>query len=129
MSVSPATASEFLRCRAEKRRQACAALEEKARRDAACIVSHLVKTWHPDWIWQWGSLTRIGEFREWSDIDIAIEGLADPLAGLKAAEEAASMTSFPVDLVELDRIDPRHARTIRDEGVLVYESKNSRDSS
>ena len=125
MSVSPATASEFLRRRAEKRRQFWVALEDKAKGDASGIIRHLVDTWHPKRIWQWGSLTRPGEFREWSDIDIAVEGLVDPLAGLQAFEEAASMTSFPVDLVELDRIDPRHARTIREEGVLVYDSQNS----
>lgn len=28
------------------------------------------------------------------------------------------------DIVELDRIDPRHAKTIRDEGVLINGSQN-----
>jgi len=125
MSVSPATASDFLHHRNDQRRQEWSTLEKKAKLDAANIVRHLVDTWHPRRIWQWGSLIRAGEFREWSDIDIALEGLTGPLDGLKAAEEAASMTSFPVDLVELDRIDPRHARTIREEGVLVYDSQNS----
>jgi predicted nucleotidyltransferase len=125
MSVSSATASEFLRRRTDKRRQEWSDLEEKAKSDVANIVRHLIETWHPRRIWQWGSLIRPAEFREWSDIDIAVEGLTGPLDGLKAAEEAACMTSFPVDLVELDRIDPRHARTIREEGVLVYDSQNS----
>ena len=103
---------------------AWATLEERAKHDATGIIRHIADIWHPERIWQWGSLTRPGEFREWSDIDIAVEALADPLAGLKVAEEAASMTSFPVDLVELDRIDPRHAQTIREERVLVYDSQN-----
>lgn len=126
MSVSPATASEFLRRRNELRRQEWGCLELKAQNDAAKIVRYLVENWHPHRIWQWGSLIRTGEFREWSDIDIAVEGLTGPLDGLKATEEVASMTNFSVDLVELDRIDPRHARTIREEGVLVYDSQNGR---
>ena len=69
---------------------------------------------------QWGSLLRPGGFREWSDIDIAMEGLNDPLDGLRAADDASVLTEFPVDIVELDRIDPRHAETILREGKVVY---------
>ncbi len=81
----------------------------------------LVKKYRPLRIVQWGSLLRPGGVREWSDIDIAMEGLNDPLDGLRAADDASALTEFPVDIVELDRIDPRHAETILREGKVVYE--------
>lgn len=107
-----------LREKAEQRSE----LAARAEQDARAIVTMLIADYQPRRIYRWGSLLRPDGFREWSDIDVAVEGLGDPLAGLRAADDAQRLTTFPVDLVELDRIDPRHAATIRDEGVLVYEA-------
>jgi len=95
-----------------------------ATNDAQRIIAFIIERYHPSRVYQWGSLLRAGEFRERSDIDIAIEGPADPLDGLRAADEAAALTDLPVDIVERDRIDARHAATIRAEGKLVYERTN-----
>jgi hypothetical protein len=43
------------------------------------------------------------------------------MAGLHALDDACKLTRFPVDLVEMERIHPAHAETIRKEGKLVYE--------
>jgi predicted nucleotidyltransferase len=126
MAVDPAVAARFIRERQHQRQASLAALEARARGDARRIIDWIIRTWQPGEVWQWGSLTRPGQFREWSDIDIAVSGLAGPLDGLRMAETAATMTSFPVDLVELDRIDPRHAKTIRSEGIQLYDRQNGR---
>jgi len=123
MPFDIAAAREALRQREALRRQRLEELEARAEQDACRIIEMLKERYHPVRIYRWGSLLQPGKFREWSDIDIALEGLSDPLAGLHALDDACRMTDSPVDLVELDRIDPRHAADIRSEGKLVYERK------
>ena len=120
MAFDTVAAAETLKKRAAARQKRLAALEKQAQQDASRIISFLIKKYQPKRIYRWGSLLTPGRFREWSDIDIAMEGLGDPLAGLRALDDACRMTRFPVDLVELDRIDPRHAADIKKEGRLVY---------
>ncbi len=108
--------------RREARRKALLdARREQAQRDFDRIVEYLVRDFRPLRIYQWGSLLRTERFSEISDIDVALEGLDDPLAGLHAAAGAERLTDFPVDLVELERIHPVYAASIRQEGKLVYE--------
>jgi predicted nucleotidyltransferase len=121
MAFDIAAARKHLAHRDQERAQRCRAMEAQARKDADTIIAMLVEKYRPARIVQWGSLLRPGRFREWSDIDIAMEGLTDPLDGLRAADDASQLTEFPVDIVELDRIDPRHAETILQEGTVVYE--------
>ena len=93
----------------------------EAQRDFDRIVEYLINEYRPLRIYQWGSLLHTGHFSEISDIDIAVEGLADPLAGLDAAAGAERLTRFPIDLVELERIHPAHAESIKAHGRVVYE--------
>ena len=111
----------FLRRRSARRKALLEAGLAEARRDFDVIVAHLIREYRPLRIYQWGSLLHPEHFSEISDIDVAVEGLSDPLAGLRAAAEAERLTDFPVDLVELERIHPAHAESIRREGRLVYE--------
>ncbi len=111
----------FAARRAERRRLSLEAKLAEARRDFEQIVAYLVREHRPARIYQWGSLLRPEHFSEISDIDIAVEGLTGPLSGLDAAAGAERLTSFPVDLVELERIHPAHAESIRRHGKLVYE--------
>jgi predicted nucleotidyltransferase len=124
MSINPDHVRSFLRSRAEKRRENLNDLAGKAQGDFEKIVEMLIRKYDPTRIYQWGSLLDHSTFREWSDIDIAIEGLKNSLAGLHAAGDASQMTSFPVDLVEMERIHSKHAETIRKEGRLIYEKNN-----
>lgn len=96
-------------------------LASEAQRDFSRIKEMLVQRYCPRRIYQWGSLLQPERFGDISDIDVAVEGLDDPLAGLHALDDACQLTRFPVDLVEMERIHPAHARTIREEGRLVYE--------
>jgi len=116
-------ARENLRRREEERRAKLAELAERAEEDARRIVEMLIAEFRPRRIYRWGSLLEPARFREWSDIDIAVEGLKDPLDGLRAADRASEMSGFPVDLVEMERILPVHAESIRREGRLVYEKE------
>ena len=121
MTVSVIEARGFLdrRARADRERRRALAVEAEA--DAGRIVRMLIDDYAPSRIYRWGSLLQPECFREWSDIDVAVEGLHDPLAGLHALDDACKLTHFPVDLVELERIHPLHAETIRKSGVLVHE--------
>lgn len=116
-----AAAKEELGRRSAVRQKQLLMAAAEAQSDFCRICGMLVEKYHPRRIYQWGSLLQPDRFREISDIDIAIEGLHDPLAGLHALDDACQLTRFPVDLVELERIHPAHAKTIREEGKLVYD--------
>lgn len=111
----------FLEKKQKTRDQRRAGLLDTAQKDAESIIEMLVRKYDPLRIYQWGSLVYTENFSECSDIDIALEGLSDPLDGLRALDDASLMTDLPVDLVELERIHPAHAESIRLEGKLVYE--------
>ena len=123
MAFDIEAARQSLRDREKDRQRQLDSLYRKAISDFERIVSHLISKYDPVRIFQWGSLLHRERFREWSDIDIALEGLSHPLAGLNAAGDAQEMTEISVDLVELERIHPLHAQSIRSEGRLVYERK------
>ena len=110
-----------LRDREKARQRQLDSLYERAVSDFEKIVLHLISKYDPIRIFQWGSLLHRERFREWSDIDIALEGLSHPLAGLSAASDAQEMTELPVDLVELERIHPLNAQSIRSDARLVFE--------
>lgn len=123
MAFNIQKAKENLRRRRRKRQADLLALFSQASEDSKRVVAMLIVKYHPRRIYQWGSLLTPSRFREWSDIDIAVEGLDGPLDGLHAFDDARQLTGFPVDIVELERIHPEHAKTIRAEGKLVYERK------
>ena len=75
----------------------------------------------PARIWQWGSLLHRADFCEWSDIDIALEGLRGPEALFQVYADAEQLTRFPFDIVELDRLAPEFADLIRAKGIVVYD--------
>lgn len=103
------------------RREQLLAKASQAQADFCLIKEMLIRDYHPLRIYQWGSLLQPEHFQEISDIDIAVEGWPDPMMGLHALDDACRLTQFPVDLVELERIHPAHADTIRKEGRLVYD--------
>jgi len=103
------------------RREQLLAKASQAQADFCLIREMLIRDYQPRRIYQWGSLLRPERFQEISDIDSAVEGWTDPMMGLHALDDACRLTQFPVDLVELERIHPAHADTIRKEGRMVYD--------
>lgn len=95
--------------------------QQRAMKDAAAIIRMLVRDYRPVRVWQWGSLLRPNAVRDYSDIDIAMEGVTDPKHFFELLGKAAAMTTFPLDIVQLEKIAPEHAADIRRKGKLVYE--------
>jgi predicted nucleotidyltransferase len=104
--------------RAERRRR----LWAQAKQDADAIVAMIIEHHSPVRIYQWGSVIEPAHFAEYSDIDIAVEGLRGPEEYFALLGQAEKLTRFPIDIVELEHIEPEYAEIIRAYGVLRYDS-------
>lgn len=113
----------FLRAKRAAREAKLAAALGQARTDAARIIDRLVREVDPQRVYQWGSLVAGRHFSEISDIDVALEGLAGPEAYFRAIGIAMEETTFPVDIIELEKVDPPTRERIRRNGRLIYERK------
>ena len=108
-------------------------LWEKANAEFSLVIAMLKRDYKLKRIWSWGSLLKSENFREYSDIDIAIEGLdADSDLNSNQPKEvaqiffelygkASDLCTFPLDLVELDKMNPNFAAIIRMKGKIIYE--------
>ena len=112
-----------LQARYYKKQAAIKALHEQATKDCESILLMIIRMFEPLRVYQWGSLLRPAQFREYSDIDLAVEGITSPQAYFDMLEEAQAMTRFPVDLVQMEKILPEFADSIRQYGRIVYERK------
>lgn len=108
-----------LRRRSEERQALLAARLRRARTDFEIIVDHVWITYRPRRIWQWGSLIHDAHFSERSDIDIALEGVASPADYFAIIADAEARTRLPVHVVELDKLHPAFADSIRARGRIV----------
>ncbi len=121
MPVDLDQARAFLRQK-EARRQAEIEIRfQQAWRDFRAIVTHIAARYHPARIYQWGSLLQRPHFCEWSDIDIAVEGLGAAEEFFALYGDADLLTRLPLDLVEMERIEPEFADIIRMKGIVVYD--------
>lgn len=120
-SVDMEKVRAFLMKKEKERRKRLLSQWNQACRDFQQIVDHIIKTYHPEKIYQWGSLIDSSQFSEISDIDIALEGLSGPEEYFALLGDAMEMTSFPVDIIELEKIDPADAEHIKRKGKLIYE--------
>ena len=110
-----------LKRRMAKQRAAHLALHARASEDFAAILEMIVQYYRPEKVYQWGSLLRPEQFRDYSDIDIAVEGAMLPEAYFEMLGKAQAMTDFPVDIVQLEKIEPEFSESIRAGGRVVYE--------
>lgn len=108
-------------------RRVRSAEEEKHKRfvraweDFEAIVDMLIKKYNPKRIYQWGSLLNERFFSNISDIDIALEGVDSAEQFFQIYGDAMEMTNFPLDIVEIEKIDSIYADGIREKGRLIYE--------
>ena len=114
-------ARDGLKRRLRDQRADSLVLHARAFKDFESILNMIVIDYHPKRIYQWGSLLHPDQFRDYSDIDIAIEGIVEPEAYFDMLGKAQSMTKFPVDIVQLEKIEPEFAESICKEGKVVYE--------
>lgn len=112
-------AAANLRKRIEARQRKDLEGWELARQEAEGIVALCVKAGAKR-VYQWGSVLQPERFRSYSDVDVAVEGLPDPELIFRLQETADEHASFPVHLVELEKIEPEYAESIRQSGKLVY---------
>lgn len=98
----------------------------RAQSDARAIIQRIVRSHDPKRIYQWGSLVETGHFTELSDIDIALEGLRGAEEYFAILGEVMGMTAFPLDIIELEKVDAETAEGIRRRGRLVHETKAAR---
>ena len=96
---------------------------EKAWHDFDNIVALLIKRYDLKEIYQWGSLLDRKYFSEISDIDIAVEGVKSAEQYFQMIGEAMELTDFPLDLVDIEKVDPVYTEGIRKRGRLIYERK------
>ena len=95
---------------------------DAATRDFSAIVQMIINRYSPKKIVQWGSLLLSEQFDENSDIDIAIEGIVDAARYFALLGDAMELTRFPLDIVQLEKIEPEFAELILLKGKVIYES-------
>ena len=111
----------FLNRRERERSGRIADLHRQATADAERIVAFIRDTYRPTRILQWGSVLDPELFCEYSDIDIAVEGINDAERFFSLLSDAEKMTEFPVDIVQLERIEPEFRELLMQKGRIVYE--------
>ena len=84
------------------------------------ILQLIVSEFKPLRVWQWGSLLDRASFTEVSDIDVAVEGMGSAEAFFSLWTRARKLTDLPLDIVEMERIEPEFADLIRRHGRLVH---------
>ena len=112
---------ESLYKREETKKQARHKLFHAATKDCAAIVQMIIEKYSPKSIVQWGSLLDLAQFDENSDIDIAIEGIPEAERYFALLGDAMEMTRFPLDIIQLEKIEPEFAELILLKGKIIYE--------
>lgn len=99
------------------------ALWARAAADGKAIVEMIVKEYQPTRVYQWGSILRPEGFRDYSDIDIAVEGITDAETFFRMLGVGQAMTGFELDLVQIEKVAPEYAEDIRQHGKIRYERR------
>ncbi|MFW6338476.1 MAG: nucleotidyltransferase family protein [Alkalispirochaetaceae bacterium] len=107
------------RRRREAQEAAQRKLVDKAERAAKQVFKHVIAEYEPEEIYLAGSLVDSDRFTEISDIDIAISGLS-PEELDEISDWAEEKSSYPVDILDLDRAEQLHIDSIRRSGRRVY---------
>lgn len=114
-------ARAFQQKKREKRKLLLDQKYQVAQTDFQRIVRLIIEKYQPRRIYQWGSLLHKENFSEISDIDIAIEGLNSAEKFFQLLDEAGELTSFPIDIVEVEHIHELQREMIKKTGRLIYE--------
>jgi len=124
MNISIEKAKAFLEEKERKKKEMLDVLYDRAIRDFDAIKEMIIDRYHPRRIYQWGSLLDRSMFRDYSDIDIAVEGVDEPARFFKMYGEAEKLTDFPLDLLDINLIEPEFSDIIKQKGVQVYECED-----
>ena len=120
--VSPEETRRYFEQKDARRARALDARFAEATADASAIIAMIAEDFNPVRIWQWGSLLDRSRFSGISDIDIAVEGFpGDAAAWFRLLGKAEGLSRFDLDILQLEKIEPLHAASIRREGRIAYE--------
>ena len=114
-------AAKNLKARHEAKKAKKHRLFIQAFKEAQSIIAMIASKYAPERIYQWGSLLDENHFNENSDIDIAVQGLTSPQQYFALLGDAMNLSTFPLDIIELERIDPVHKESILLKGKMIYE--------
>lgn len=114
-------AKKFIERKFEKKKEQNLELWKTAKNDFNEIVKMIIEEFNPIKIYQWGSLLNPDNFNENSDIDIAVEGIAEADRIFALWGRAMKMTKFPLDIIQLEKIEPEFAEIIKEKGIIIYE--------
>ncbi len=121
MPVNPKDSANFLKEKRRLEEDRFDSLWQLATNDASRMVEHIATNYPVTHIYQWGSLLDQEKFRDYSDIDLAVVGLHDPQLFFSLLSELETMSVFPVDIVQLEKIESVYCDSILKNGKLVYE--------
>lgn len=88
--------------------------------DAEAIITMIKTDYQPTAIYQWGSVLHENQFTSISDIDIAVEGLATAEQFFELIGKAERLTRLPLDIVEMEHVEPEYAHLIKTHGRCVW---------
>ena len=94
-------------------------LVNKAERIANTVTEQIIERYEPKEIYQAGSLVDSDRFTQISDIDIAISGLTESEIE-EISDWAEEKSSFPIDIIDLDRAESVHVQSVRKTGRRVF---------
>lgn len=121
MSIDPEKTKKFLQNKEKIRNNNLLKLYNEAISNFNQIIDIIIKKYNPERIYQWGSLLNEKDFSEISDIDIAVEGNFSAETFFSMYGDAMKIARFPVDLVELDKIEPEFREQILKYGKKIYD--------
>ena len=113
----------FLQDKESAKKKQSDVLLNQALIDFDSIVKFIIGNYNPLRIYQWGSLLEREHFSEISDIDIGVEGIKSAQDFFSLYSDIENMTSFPVDLIQIEKIEPEFQEIIKLKGRVIYEKE------
>lgn len=120
--VTPQDVYRFVEQKLQRQKRRWLELHRQAAGDSERIIRFIVEKYRPKRIIQWGSLLKPEQFRDYSDIDLALEGIPDAETFFQLTAEIEKLTSFPLDVVQWEHLQPEFREVILRKGKVVYES-------
>ncbi|MCX7712811.1 MAG: nucleotidyltransferase domain-containing protein [Chthoniobacterales bacterium] len=115
-------AREFLKKKTLQRHSKYRKLWKLASADAEKIKKHIIQNYNTKRIIQWGSILKPEYFREYSDIDFAVEGLSD-LEFFHLFRTAEEQTNFTLHFIRWEELPNYYQEHLLLLGQVVYERK------
>jgi len=121
LDLSPEALKKYRPVEAVRRRRRKNSTEvSKRRRRARSVVRKAAKLLYDDYgakkVYVFGSLVRYGGFSLWSDVDLAVIGIASNRFFEAVGVITGLSKEFKIDLVDLDSCSPTMGKSIKETG-------------